>query len=147
MNSHIIDDFIKDDSGGESLYRVPLIWDDDNCCNVNIYDYSKKRIISSKNYKLIPDFNVRYSKEILFSIEDYDKAFVEISSSSFKKFVKPIYKDDETVAFPLSTGNIEVKIPIITTTSSNDIAWSNIFYAWKRNIKQDEIFLFILFCL
>lgn len=141
MNSQIIDDFIKDDSGGESLYRVPLVWDDDNCCNVNIYDYSKKRIISSKNYILIPDFNVRYSKEILFSIEDYDKAFVEISSSNLKKIVKPIYKDDETVAFPLSTGNIEVKIPIITTTSSNDIAWSNIFYAWKRNIKQDEVLI------
>ena len=140
INNQIIDkdNIIQDNVDGDDIYSIPLIWDDDNCCIIGLYDIEKNKQIMVKEYKLINGFNVTFSKEMFFESSDYDGAYAEVSSLSHRENIS-IYENDESMLFvPWDKGNLEIKLPLITLYSNNAIEWSDAYYAWNGNIRQDE---------
>lgn len=125
----------------ECVYNVPLIFAGDNTCEFQVVDFEKDRIISSRLFKLITGFDVKFDKEFYFAAEDYNNSYVSVTLFQGVKR-RRFGVSDENISIPVEDGTLEVKIPRVAVRDSTGEVWDNRKTVWKGNIRQgDKMYL------
>lgn len=125
----------------EFAYNVPLIFAGDNTCEFQVVDFEKDRIISSRLFKLITGFDVKFDKEFYFAEEDYSNSYVSVTLFQGVK-QRRFGVNDDNISIPVEDGRLEVKIPRVAVRDSTGEVWDNRKTVWKDDIRQgDKIYL------
>ncbi len=107
---------------------------------IQLVDFENRYPVFQGFFILIPEFRYSFNKPFLFSITDYDNAVLKLRAGQKEQTIQ-VMPGETTISIDYQDGKIEIPVPFVKITDSNNNEWNGNDLKWIKTIPQ-ECFLY-----
>lgn len=127
---------------GRRAYEINFASINTHKVTIQLVDFENHYPVYQGFFILIPEFRYSFNKPFLFSVEDYDNAVLELRAGQNEQTIQ-VLPGETGISIDYQDGKIEIPVPFVKITDSNNNVWNGKDLKWIKNIPQ-ECFLYAI---
>ncbi len=125
---------------GRRVYEINFASINTNKVTIQLVDFENRYPVYQGFFIRIPEFRYSFNKPFLFSAADYDNAVLKLRTGQNEQTIQ-VMPGETAISIDYLDGKIEIPVPFVKITDSNNNEWNGNDLKWIKNIPQ-ECFLY-----